>query len=1340
MPSQLESRIGALRGRVRRLLALHGAGRVVVATTLAILAAVTLDWLIHLVPEVRVALLGLLGLLAGWVGWRHLLAPLVVRFRDLDIALKIERRWPGLNDRLSSTVEFLRAGDSDPQGSLGSPALRDATVARTLKELDGIDFRAVVDPRPARRWALGALGVLGLAVVTFAVAPAAGRIALTRLFRPYSGLEWPKQTELEPPQFARKVARGEPFELAVAVRQGKTVPASAKVTYTFADGQKSTESLRPDDRGVFHGRIDAVERPFTFSVVAGDDRTGRHEVLVVPPPALKSLTVALIPPAYTGQGRTELAPGHTQVRAVEGTAVEIAAQSTKPLASALLRRGPGSPVAATLGARGMSLSNRFIVADSSPFWFDLKDTEGFAGRDPTRFDLRALKDEAPRVVFEEPPGDREITPDGVLPLRITTEDDFGLQAVRLLYKVGTASSEPTREGIVPLWEPSAAGPAPVLRQVVTHEWKMADLRASLGVAELAPGTLITFHADARDFLPAPKGPNLGKSRELRLKIVSRDEAANRLEEQRRAIREEAERALAMQKSARLPVQDALRTLDRTPELDQAARDALRNAESIQRQVTGRVAGVNEGLDRKINQFLEDLKNLKLDNPDARAQMEALKAGVDRLKAAHLDQAEQSLARGSKALSGQPPEPGAQPDAPKAGVEAGAPEPKGPPSGAAKPGSKPDAAPPGGAPKPGPKPDAGAPPGGAKPDAADGAKPDTQANATDGGKPEAGSKPDGGKPEAAKAAGAAKPGEPKPTTPGGETKPTSPPGETKPTGGGGETKPTGPGGQTKPTGTPGETKPTGAGGETKPTPPAGEALARADTHQKGIADELQKMVDDLKEFDTYRGVVKEAENLLKQQEEALKQSAEAAARPNLAGKPAEGLTPQQKSELDNLAARQSDIGKGLQSLEGKMDDLAGRTDPSDPLAAGTLKDAAANSRKQGTAAKMGDASQGLAKNQMGAARADQEKARQDLKNLVDAIKDRRASELARLVKELKGAAAELDKLKGQQAANLAKTKEAGAIPDAQKRKDELQKLAKPQAEIKEQLEKQLKRLKKLKADAAARAGAKASGKMGKSQEDLDDGDDDGDDAAKEQEEALKDLEEANEEIADQLKEAEEQLAMEQLSKMADALKALKAREDKMIAETETYEKARAGREDKLTPGQRASVRGLAREQGNLKTETDALAETLEGAPVFALTLRRAAESMDVAAKRLGTLKTDDDTRRAQRSAARRYEQLLETLKVDKKDGQGGGGAGGGGGGGGKAPKPGDGIPDVAQVKMLKMLQEELNTRTEELDEIKERHKTLTDQQDAELSRLQEEQGTIADLARDLTRPKRADGEE
>ena len=56
------------------------------------------------------------------------------------------------------------------------------------------------------------------------------------------------------------------------------------------------------------------------------------------------------------------------------------------------------------------------------------------------------------------------------------------------------------------------------------------------------------------------------------------------------------------------------------------------------------------------------------------------------------------------------------------------------------------------------------------------------------------------------------------------------------------------------------------------------LAEAKTNQKAIADELQKMLDSLSEFETYRGVVKDAQELLKQHEQTMKQTAEAADKP------------------------------------------------------------------------------------------------------------------------------------------------------------------------------------------------------------------------------------------------------------------------------------------------------------------------------------------------------------------------------------------------------------------------------------------------------------------------------
>jgi hypothetical protein len=61
-------------------------------------------------------------------------------------------------------------------------------------------------------------------------------------------------------------------------------------------------------------------------------------------------------------------------------------------------------------------------------------------------------------------------------------------------------------------------------------------------------------------------------------------------------------------------------------------------------------------------------------------------------------------------------------------------------------------------------------------------------------------------------------------------------------------------------------------------------------------------------------------------------------------------------------------------------------------------------------------------------------------------------------------------------------------------------------------------------------------------------------------------------------------------------------------------------------------------------------------------------------------------------------------------------------------------------MLRTLQQEINERTESLDELRRRNQGLTPEQTKEADRLAADQGALADLVRDLTRPKRDDGEE
>jgi hypothetical protein len=361
----IEARIAALRGQVRRLLALHGLSRLAFGLAAAVLIACLADWLIHLAPELRLILLIGVVVLGAWLALRRVILPLVVKFADLDIALRIEERWPGLNDRLASTVQFLRA-DRGRDDQLGSQALRDATVEQTLAEVESIDFRQVADNRPALKAAGWAFAILALIGTVAALEPDQSGIAIRRLLRPYGPDRWPQATHLTVlAETPKKIARGMPFALAVAIAPGERMPATARVTYTYDDGESTTEPLRPTEDGTFRGRVESVARPFRFSVEAGDDTTAPWAVEVVPPPVIEKPVVRVVAPAYTALRPQELASGNTQVRVVEGTRIEFEARANKAIASAILRRGDAvakEPVKVADGGRAISTS--FVAKES----------------------------------------------------------------------------------------------------------------------------------------------------------------------------------------------------------------------------------------------------------------------------------------------------------------------------------------------------------------------------------------------------------------------------------------------------------------------------------------------------------------------------------------------------------------------------------------------------------------------------------------------------------------------------------------------------------------------------------------------------------------------------------------------------------------------------------------------------------------------------------------------------------------------------------------------------------------------------------------------------------------
>ena len=308
-------------------------------------------------------------------------------------------------------------------------------------------------------------------------------------------------------------------------------------------------------------------------------------------------------------------------------------------------------------------------------------------------------------------------------------------------------------------------------------------------------------------------------------------------------------------------------------------------------------------------------------------------------------------------------------------------------------------------------------------------------------------------------------------------------------------------------------------------------------------------------------------------------------------------------------------------------------------------------------------------------------------------------------------------------------EAAKNPNEEERRRELERLSKEQRQLQEEAERFARKLQRLQAEQAGRAAGRAGGKMAKAGQSGEQGDNEG--AEQAAAEAQKDLDDAQQQLAERRRQAEVDLAMEQLAKIEDALKSLHQRQQEIIGETERLEKIRVDL-GKWTRGQAQSVRDLARQEEAIKAETDSLAKKLTAAEVFSLALRGAEREMTRATELLDQRETGLATITAETNALRRFAQLLEALKPDKpepgedkpgKDGQGG-----------EQGRPGDGIPSVAQLKMLKLMQQDVNERTRLLAEKFDATKQLTPDEVREFDDLSQEQSALADLALNLSKPE------
>jgi hypothetical protein len=564
-------RLAAVRRGVRTRMLLVGLTWTWTSIFLFSAVSLTSDWLLRLSLPVRVSADAVAAVVVILVAWRRLISPLLLRLDDLDLAAVLDRRCPGVAQRVASVLQLPKLIDGRVTAS---PAMVQAAVVEQAQALEQTDFGSAFDARLQGRMLL-------LLVATALVAggfvyrfPRTAELWARRWFLG-SNERWPQHSYLSlvglgdnsrllvprgesllievdaAPKFEPRKSgwmlwgRGEPLRVTSRKPPVPTTPETVAVRYWPADGPLKQGTFTHVSGARFRYEIPQVSEPLDMSITGGDDWFGPIRIEPIERPTVQSLVVRARRPGSEEVESHSTDGGDSQLLFLPDTELTLELVSSVPLSATRLtaKEGEAPPFERQDDTR---YAAHWTMKEAQTLEIGLVGQEGGLASRPYFISIGLLVDREPRVSIRSSGVGRRVTPQARIPLALHAADDFGITSLALgaeqTYlkdeKPQTKSEQITVE--LPPFSPDAA-PTDVDQQPTF----------SLGEHSLAPGTLLKLRGQASD--NCARGSQTGSSRWLSFQVVTPEELFYEILMRQRAERAKFAAALETAKTQTEPL-------------------------------------------------------------------------------------------------------------------------------------------------------------------------------------------------------------------------------------------------------------------------------------------------------------------------------------------------------------------------------------------------------------------------------------------------------------------------------------------------------------------------------------------------------------------------------------------------------------------------------------------------------------------------------------------------------------------------------------------------------------------------------------------------------------------
>jgi soluble cytochrome b562 len=412
------------------------------------------------------------------------------------VAKELEAKFPHLRDDVTNSL--LLFPQLEPESGPGqmSSSLIAAQIRKTAEKISSLRPSEVIRlKRAGRHLRLLAPIVLAFLAVIILDPPFLAR-SLALVTNPLSALP-ARETLISLDPKGSVILRGTP--LRIQARATGTIPEKLSLAIWPEAGQEMRVAMSSQGEGRFFHQVGNPQVSFRYQAYNGRSASPVYALRVVDPPDVKNVRLTLIPPDYSRLPRETKEGGH--VEALKGTVVNLEGELTKEVAEGEMVLNQES--ALPLELQGESFRGNWLVLFPGHYSFKVKDEFGFENPDPIRYSIQIKPDNPPEGEILLPAQDLEISGEEEIPVMYRARDDFGITAVKLLYRKGE------REYSISLKSPGGERFLPPQ----TFKWEMSSLA-------LTPGEKVIYRLGVWDN-DTVSGPKVAYSKPLSISI--RDE-------------------------------------------------------------------------------------------------------------------------------------------------------------------------------------------------------------------------------------------------------------------------------------------------------------------------------------------------------------------------------------------------------------------------------------------------------------------------------------------------------------------------------------------------------------------------------------------------------------------------------------------------------------------------------------------------------------------------------------------------------------------------------------------------------------------------------------------------